>query len=84
MIFRTILGIVSLIAFFLVGMLFVQLGLLLLAIILLPYQLVIILPLVLIYDTVFVAGDGKPVFTIAFLTLFVIFHLLKPYLRKHN
>lgn len=81
MIFRIIFGIFSLFLFFLVSIFFVQIFLLIIAILLLPYQFLIILPVAIIYDTVF-SGGGFPFFSVFVFALLIFLYFIKPYIRR--
>lgn len=80
-IFRIICGIVFLILFFFVKLFYVQLIMLALAVLVLPLSIVTVLPVALIYDTVF-SGDRVPIFTIAGLAFILLSLILRPYIRR--
>lgn len=76
-------GIVFLIVFFLSHVFFLKIVAIILAIILLPFQFLTVLPVVLIYDTV-LRGGQKPIYSIITIAAIILYIFITPYLRKSN
>ncbi len=76
-------GILFLGIFFLSHTFLIKIIAIILAIILLPFQLLTVLPVVLIYDTV-LRGGQKPLYSIITVLVIILYVFITPYLRKSN
>ncbi len=77
------LGVIFLLIFFLSHLFFLKIIAIILAVILLPFQLLTVLPVAFIYDTV-IGGGQKPVYSIITILAIILYVFIKPYLRKSD
>lgn len=78
---KIILGVIMLVIFFLAGSIVLKSLAVVFAVLLLPYKMITVLPVVLIYDTVF-RSSGVPTYSIATVLIIILFYIIKPYIRK--
>ncbi len=79
--FRILLGLLLIFCFFITHIFILQLLILIIVVVFMPYNYISVLPFIFIYDIVF-SVNQLPVLTIVTIILIILFYFIKQFIRK--